>query len=166
MGRGKKSSNLIDPFGLSEGLMVLPVQQLPGGSKYKGGKKKKGKGKKGVKYGGDVQVNLVVDPTMFGSNAGGRGSEDEGDEESLGYGSNNKKTGGRGSRPPKRISVFEGLALEARWKAARKVLKWTMAFDLCCLLLWGIEFFLILLGKRCPAGQFAGWCVPFISHRA
>jgi len=135
--------------------MVLPVQHLPGGSKHKGDKTKGKKGKGGM--GGDVQVNLIVDPTMFG---GGRGSDEEGDEEeSWVHRSNSgRRTGGRSSRAPKRMGVFAGLAMEERWKTARKLLRWSMAFDICCFLLWGIEFFLIVLGKRCPPGQFAGWC--------
>ena len=53
------------------GMMVLPVQGLPG----PGGKGKKGK--KGKKDEGGVQVNLIVDPAMFGRDAErGRGSDD------------------------------------------------------------------------------------------
>jgi hypothetical protein len=45
LGRGK-DSKLTEPMG-PEGMMVLPVQHLPGGSKHKGSKGKK-KHKKGV----------------------------------------------------------------------------------------------------------------------
>ena len=43
--------------------MVLPVQGLPGGKPHKKGKKGKG-----AQQGG-VQVNLIVDPSMFGRDA-------------------------------------------------------------------------------------------------
>jgi hypothetical protein len=151
LGRGNKSPNFA-PMG---GLAVLPVQHLPGGSKHNGGKKKGKKGKKGM--GGDIQVNLIVDPTMFG---GGRGLDEEGEDEErwTNGSSSDRRTGDGESRPPKRRSVFVGLAMEERWKTARKHLKWSMAFDMFAFLLWGIEFFLILTGKRCPPGAFEGWC--------
>jgi len=139
-------------------MMVLPVQHLPGGNKHKGNKKGK-KGKRGMGMGGDVQVNLIVDPAMFGGGRGARDAEEEeGDEERWASGSASDKTAGGRSRPPKRMSVFAGLAMEERWKTARKYLKWSMAFDCISFLLWGIEFVLILIGKRCPSGSFEGWC--------
>lgn len=157
LGRGKQSPNFTGPTGGPGGLAVLPVQHFPGGSKHKGGKKKGKKGKKGMTgMGGDVQVNLIVDPTMFG---GGRGFDEDDDEERWTNGSNSdRRIAGGGTRPPKRRSVFVGLAMEERWKTARKLLKWQMAFDMFAFLLWGIEFFLILVGKRCPSGAFEGWC--------
>lgn len=138
--------------------MILPVQHLPGGNQYKGNKKSK-KGKKSTMPGGDVQVNLIVDPTMFG---GGRGAQDSGerdyDEERWTSGSTtDRPSGDRVGRPPKRRSVFEGLAMEERWKTARKYHKWCAAFDSVSFLLWGVEFVLILIGKRCPSGAFEGW---------
>ena len=65
--------------------MVLPVQSLPGGKPKKKGKKGKGPPQ------GSVQVNLIVDPTMFGRDAErGRDDDededDEGDEEDAGKG--------------------------------------------------------------------------------
>jgi len=134
--------------------MILPVQHLPGGNKQKGNKAGK-KGKKATGMGGDVQVNLIVDPAMFG---GGRGAEEEGDETRWATGSVSDRTAVGRPRPPKRRSVFEGLAMEERWKTARKYLKWSTAFDSVFFLLWGIEFILILIGKRCPPGSFEGWC--------
>lgn len=137
--------------------MVLPVQNFPGGKK-KGGKKNK----KGGQPGGDVQVNLIVDPGMFGQN---RREEEEEDDEGSEFGgvpgSYTTSSARRGKRkgPPKRRSVFDGLALEAQWKEARKWLKWGMAVDVLAMVLWGAEFVLILLGKRCPPGQLEGWCV-------
>lgn len=137
--------------------MILPVQHLPGGKKHKGNKKGQ-KGKKGMGMGGDVQVNLIVDPAMFGGGRGARDAdEEEGDEERWATGSASDRTAGGKPRPQKRRSVFAGLALEERWKTARKYLKWSTAFDCVSFLLWGIEFVLILIGKRCPSGSFEGW---------
>lgn len=140
--------------------MVLPVQ---GGPKS-GKKKKKGKGPPGA---GDVQVNLIVDPTMFGG--GGRNSrEDESEDElpsdsemgmpgSYTSSSRTQRGGGKRNRGKRRRGIFEGLALEANWKRARKMLKWGMLVDLVGLVLWGSEFVFVLLGKRCPSGAFNGW---------
>ena len=143
--------------------MVLPVQHLPGGNKHKGpkGKKKHKKGRHAAT--GDVQVNLIVDPNVFGGSRRGRDDEEEhGDEYSSWLGSSSGRSrgsNGRQPRGPKRRSVFAGLALEARWKKARKRLKWAMAVDLACFILWGAEFMVILVGQRCPPGGFEGWCV-------
>jgi len=146
-----------------EGMMVLPVQHMPGGSKHKGpkGKKKRKKGHNGAS--GDVQVNLIVDPNIFGGSRRGRDEEEEeyeDEEHSSWLGTNSGRprgSDGRRPRGPKRRSVFAGLALEARWKQARKRLKWAMAVDLACLVLWGVEFVVIFVGKRCPPGGFEGW---------
>lgn len=144
------------------GMMVLPVQGLPGGKKAKKSKKK-GEGGPGD----GVQVNLIVDPGLFG----GRGREEEEDEEadygsgsempgsytSLSNSSGQRKGKHRG-RAAKRRGLFEGLALEAQWKRARKLLKWSMAVDVVGVVLWGGEFVLIMMGKRCIPGAFNGWC--------
>ncbi|KAF9791214.1 hypothetical protein BJ322DRAFT_1118888 [Thelephora terrestris] len=155
----EKDSKLTGPLG-PEGLAVLPVQHLPGGSKHKGFKGDKKKNKKGGS--GDVQVNLIVDPNMFGGSRRGRDEEEEYDEDlSSWFGTSSGRSSGgnaRRLRTPKRRSVFEGLALEARWKQARKRLKWAMAADVVCLILWGGEFVIILAGQRCPPGGFNGWC--------
>ncbi|KAF5389923.1 hypothetical protein D9757_003642 [Collybiopsis confluens] len=77
--KGSGSDEVTNPF--TSGMMVLPVQGLPGGKKKKekGGKGKKGKGAN--MGGGDVQVNLIVDPHIFGNN---REEEDEEEEEDDG----------------------------------------------------------------------------------
>ncbi|KAI0780660.1 hypothetical protein BD413DRAFT_8361 [Trametes elegans] len=137
------------------GMMVLPVQGLPSG-KHKKGKKSKGP------HGEGVQVNLIVDPTMFGRNSE-RGRDDDDDEEDDGSealpgsyaGSSNAV---RRRRPPRRRGIFAGLAMEEQWRKARKVLKWGTSADVLLMLLWGMEFVIILLGKRCPVGGFEGWC--------
>lgn len=134
--------------------MVLPVSSLPGGEK----KKKKKKGKKGQQGGAGVQVNLIVDPTMFG-----QGPRREEEEEGAGNDeySSSVSFGGRSgaARRPKRRNVFEGLAMEEQWLKARKELKWLAFADCLFLLLWGIEFVWILIGERCPPGQYDGWYV-------
>lgn len=162
LGRGKVSK-LTDPL-TPEGLAVLPIQHLPGGAKNKGSKgEKKKKNKKGDTGGGDVQVNLIVDPGIFrGSRRGRDGEEEEYDEEhSTWLGTNSggsSGTHGRQSKTPKRRSIFAGLALEARWKTARKRLKWAMTADVVCFILWGAEFVVTLAGQKCPPGGFDGWC--------
>ena len=121
--------------------MVLPIQSLPGG-------KQKNKNKKGKKDAGDgVQVNLIVDPSMFGDpRASGN---NEGDSE----GGSNIFKAAKG----RRRGVFEGLAMEEQWRAARKQMQQTLSFDIACFFLWGALFVVILLGKRCPVGKFDGW---------
>jgi hypothetical protein len=145
---------------MAQGMMVLPVQGLAGG---KGGKKSKGKkGKKGGVGGqGDVQVNLIVDPGMFGARGEDGDSGEEEEEEELEYGGSvpggfESRRRARRRRP--RRSVFAGLALEEQWQSARGWLKKIAAFDVAGVVIWGAAFVLILMGKRCPSGQFDGWC--------
>ncbi|TDL27411.1 hypothetical protein BD410DRAFT_740418 [Rickenella mellea] len=129
------------------GMMVLPVQSLPGGRNEK---KKGKKGKKGQSNDGSVQVNLIVDPTLFGNH--GRDQDDNTtDIGDLASHSSN-------SRVPKRRSVWEGLAMEEQWKTARSFLKWITFYDVTSMILWGFVFVLVLLGSRCPSGKFEGWC--------
>ena len=156
---GRRDRKLDTPFGQEGpgGLMVLPVQGMQGGKKPKG-KKKKGAGGPGD----GVQVNLIVDPTMFG---GGRdrerdaeewGDEEEGEEGSVPGTIDGSKAGAK-KRPPRRRGIFAGLAMEAQWKQARKQLKIQMAFDIVMALVWAVVFVIILLGKRCPVGGYLGW---------
>jgi len=139
------------------GMMVLPIQSLPGGDK----KGKKGKKKKGGGAGEGVQVNLIVDPTMFG---GGHREEDgewegEGDDRDTELGPPGSfAPSDRQRRRPRRRGIFAGLAMEAQWKRARKQLKIGMTFDVIACILWGIVFVVILMGKRCPVGGYGGWC--------
>jgi hypothetical protein len=142
---------------MAEGMMVLPVQGLPGG---KGGKKKKGKKGKNGGGEGDVQVNLVIDPGMFGGRTEDVDSGEEGEEDgeyggSLPGGFESRR---HARRRPRRRGVFAGLALEEQWRSARRWLKKTTAFDVAGIVIWGAEFVFILMGKRCPSGQFDGWC--------
>jgi hypothetical protein len=140
------------------GMMVLPIQQGTTGGK---GKKWNG-GKKGMKGmsgpGGNVQVNLIVDPGMLqGQHADEY--DDEFDEHSSysPYAHENSPSPTSQRRPRPRRSVFAGLAMEEQWRIARSLLKKIMLFDIVFVVLWGAEFMMILLGKRCPSGGFEGW---------
>ncbi|KAI1794618.1 hypothetical protein LXA43DRAFT_883513 [Ganoderma leucocontextum] len=136
------------------GMMVLPVGGFPGQKPKKG---KKGKGPPD----GNVQVNLIVDPTMFGRDPE-HGHDDEEDDEDDGSsavpGSYSGASNAARRRPPRRRGIFAGLAMEEQWKKARKMLKWGVTVDVVLILVWGLEFVLILLGKRCPVGGSLGWC--------
>ncbi|KAG5651107.1 hypothetical protein H0H81_009838 [Sphagnurus paluster] len=132
------------------GMMVLPVEGLPGGKK---GKRKAARGK--VAGQGDLQVNLIMDPDAF--ERAEEHSEDDNDRGWDGsipgsYGSPKKR------RRPRRRSVFAGLAMEESWKRARSWAKKLAFVDVLGLLLWGATFVFILIGKRCPSGGFDGWC--------
>jgi hypothetical protein len=145
-GRRQKTRSLT---GLGpSGLAVLPVQGLPDDNK------KKQKGKKGKGGQGSVQVNLIVDPTMFNSPLS---QEDEENAELDEHSSMSQSTGR--NRRPKRRTVFEGLALEEQWKVARKELKWSLLIDTIFFFLWSVEFMWTLIREKCPAGGFNGWCV-------
>lgn len=149
--------------------MVLPV----GGGNQTGKKKKKGKGGKDDP-GGSVQVNLIVDPNMFGTGTGrgrgmpGRYDDDEDDEDYSDDGTNpsSRRKGRRRPRdwddeergPPRRRSIFTGLAMERAWKRARSELKKRLALDIVLTIGWATSFVLILLGSRCPPGTLDGWC--------
>ncbi len=137
-------------------MMVLPVQGLPGG--------KKKKGNKNSKEGNGVQVNLIVDPGML--NGDHMDDEDDADEEESdselsvpGTYSDRSRRSRRKRRAARRRGIFAGLALEAQWKHARKMLKWGTAVDALMFVAWGAEFVYILIGKRCPSGGFDGWLV-------
>ncbi|KAF8077754.1 hypothetical protein FPV67DRAFT_1462886 [Lyophyllum atratum] len=149
---GKRPKGPNNP--LANGMMVLPVQGLPGGKK---GKKKKGKNKgKGQNMGqGDVQVNLIMDPEVFGRR---EEEESEEDDEEWGEGISGSYGTGRKKRRPRRRGVFAGLAMEENWKRARAWAKKIAFVDVAGLILWGAAFVFILIGKRCPSGGFEGWC--------
>lgn len=135
-------------------MMVLPVGGFPGQKPKKKGKKGKGPPD------GSVQVNLIVDPAMFGRDLE-RGHEDGEDDEDDGSsavpGSYSGASSAARRRPPRRRGIFAGLAMEEQWKKARKVLKWGATVDTVLMLVWGLTFVLILLGKRCPVGGYLGW---------
>ena len=146
---GRQKKRNLTSFGPG-GLAVLPVQGLPGDNK-----KKKKKGKKGKGEQGGVQVNLIVDPSMFRSSP-----LDPDDEESADLDERSASMGQSGtSRRRKRRTVFEGLALEEQWRTARKELKWLLFTDIIFFFLWSVEFIWILIREKCPPGGFNGWCV-------
>ena len=157
------------------GMMVLPVNN------GQTGKKKKKKGGKGQPDpAGSVQVNLIVDPNMFGTGTGrsqrmpGR-YDDEDDEDDSENGSTIPSSrrrerrrrrrdrdewdsgDDRPSRPPRR-SVFAGLAMERMWRRERAELKKRIALDIVLTILWAGCFVMVLLGQRCPPGTLDGWC--------
>ncbi|EJF66097.1 hypothetical protein DICSQDRAFT_159138 [Dichomitus squalens LYAD-421 SS1] len=138
------------------GMMVLPVGGFPGQRPKKKGKKGKGSPES------NVQVNLIVDPTMFGRDPE-RAQDDEEDEEEDGSSAvpgsySGASSAARRRGQPRRRGIFAGLAMEEQWKRARKTLKWGVTIDALLMLVWGMEFVLILLGKRCPVGGYLGWC--------
>jgi hypothetical protein len=138
---------------MPNGMMVLPVQ----GGGGKPGKKGK-KGKKGAPTGGDVQVNLIVDPTMFGGRGRDDDLDDEDDDDEQHSWAGSSAPAAKRKRKPRRKSVFAGLAMEAQWKAARAHLRRIMAFDVLALGAWAAAFVYLLTGPRCPPNTCAGWC--------
>ena len=123
--------------------MVLPIQELPGGKE-----KKRKNGNKGVKnFNSGINVNLIVDPAAFGNNPGGTAADADLDEEGI----------PRHHRAINRRGIFEGLALEQKWKFARKELHLILLFDTLFFIGWGVVFVVILLGKRCHIGLLGGW---------
>ncbi|KAJ7273278.1 hypothetical protein C8J57DRAFT_1449746 [Mycena rebaudengoi] len=152
---------------LANGMMVLPVSGLPGGSK-KPKKGKGGKGKKGMMPGGmgDVQVNLIVDPNAFGGSRRGGDDDSDSDDDEFEFDAEGRSVPGsfdpaaarRKRKRAKRRSVFAGLAMEEDWKRARAWAKKVTAVDVLGGILWGAVFIFILIGKRCPSGGFEGWC--------
>lgn len=149
-GAGKRRKHAANnSFG--NGMMVLPVNAMPGGKEH--GKKAKKKGKSGGRGQGSVQVNLIVDPQMF------KGHDDVESEDGEWNGSMADTYDGAPGRKRRtaRRSVFVGLALEEDWKQARSFAKKLSVVDAAGLMLWGAAFVLILIGKRCPSGSFQGW---------
>ena len=134
-------------------MMVLPMN----GSGGKKPQKSAGKGKKG-QQGGDVQVNLIVDPTAFQHHDVSESEDSEcGEDGGVDKGTKHKHR----KRRHKRRGVFEGFAMEEQWLAARAWLKKMTMVDVAGLLIWGATFVFVLIGKRCPSGGFGGWQVQF-----
>ncbi|KII88303.1 hypothetical protein PLICRDRAFT_41465 [Plicaturopsis crispa FD-325 SS-3] len=149
---GRSRSKAKNGMGMGmPGMMVLPINGGPG-------KKKKRKGKKGGpgRDSGDVQVNLIVDPTMFHPQRRDENDESDHGEDMPGTYSNDGPP-----RAPKRRGVMAGLALESQWRQARSALRKLSVFDAVAGLLWGAVFVFILIGKRCPSGQYDGWCTGY-----
>jgi len=123
----------------------MPIQSFPSGKPNKKGKKN-GKGS-------DVQVNLIVDPTMFQGRNPDEGELSDSDEKLF-------------SRRPRRRGIVAGLAMEEDWKVGRSWLKKCTAFDCVGVVVWAVVFVFILIGKRCPTGGFEGWYVEICSFCA
>ena len=162
------------------GMMVFPVSNS-GQTGKKKGKRKGGKGGGAMEPGGSVQVNLIVDPGMFGRGTGtgrghgtpGRYNDDDYDMDSDGGTNPSSRRrrqqqrdregwdwdeGEDEARPPRRRSVFVGLAMERAWRRARGELKKRVGLDVAMTIAWTTCFVLILLGNRCPPGTLDGWC--------
>ena len=157
LGRRKRArqANTTSPAGM----MVLPVTNPMQAKKKKG---KKGHKKGGAGEGGSVQVNLIVDPTMFGTKRGndalpGRYDTDEAEEEEgplPADGTSRRKQG-----PPRR-SFFQSMVMEEQWKYARRELRILTSFDAIMMVLWLGTFVFVLMGQRCPNEErYNGWYV-------
>lgn len=150
------------------GMMVLPVG-AGGGKKTKKPKAgKRQKGKWGPPGAQDVQVNLIVDPAAFHPpEASSSESEEDGDETAMPgsfgpYDGRQKQERRRKrKRQRRRRGVFEGLAMEEQWRAARAWTKRVAAINAAGLVCWGGAFVFTMLEKRCPSGGFNGWCNAF-----
>ena len=154
------------------GMMVLPVGG-PGkkNKKPKGGNRGKGKyGRPGAQ--GDVQVNLIVDPTAFQPpEASDSDSEDDYDSldeammpGGLRYDGRQQARRKKRNRNRRRRGVFEGLAMEEDWRAARSWAKKVAMVDAVGIVLWGAAFVFIITGKKCPSGGYNGWFVLFLYY--
>jgi hypothetical protein len=166
-------SDMANPMANPTGMMVLPVNTPNQTGKNKNKKWKPGKD---GQDGGGVQVNLIVDPNMFGTGTGrgrgmpGRYEEDEYEEDYSDDGTTNTSSRRKGRRrrrdwredeehsPPRRRSIFTGLAMERAWRRARSDLKKRVGLDVVLTVAWTACFVMILLGNRCPPGTLNGWC--------
>lgn len=125
-------------------MMMLPIHGFGNQSGKQG--KKRGKFAKDKSGNDSVQINLIVDPSLFGNAEKAHGDDRE---------NNETRSGNKGNRK----GIFEGLALEKQWLYARSSLKLVLLCDISAMILWTAVFVLILMGQRCPSGQFIGWCV-------
>lgn len=120
-----------------------------------GGKKKKGKSKgygKGKHAAQDVQVNLIVDPTMFGGAVDeDSGDDDDGDE--VGDVQQQKTT--RKRRAKRRNHVL-AMKQEEAWRAARKRLKWNTVVDAVGMVVWGAVFVWVISKGKCTSKSVSG----------
>lgn len=143
---GKSRSQLA--YDTVPGMMVLPVQRIPGTSSN--GKRKNKRGMSGPAD--NVQVNLIVDPAMFGRNGNNRGAGLEDEERGVDEDDDIPPRPGTNRR-----GLSEGLIMEEQWKRARRRVKQLLFFDVSLMYLWGAELVGLLLGKHCPVGSFDGW---------
>lgn len=114
--------------------MVLPI------SRHRPGGKKNKKHRKGDD---SVQVNLIVDPSMFSPKR----------ESNLTPGvpwSEQQASNSSG--------VFTSFEREKARLSARKGLWWALGLDVLGAVVWCVAFVLAMIGPRCPAGGYSGWC--------
>ncbi|KAG8696006.1 hypothetical protein FRC08_007419 [Ceratobasidium sp. 394] len=117
--------------------MVLPISHhRAGGRGRKGRKQRKGQD--------SVQVNLIVNPSMFSS--GQR-------ESKLAPGVPWTEQQAANSS-----GVFTSFERERARLSARKGLWWALGLDVLGAVVWGVAFVLAMIGPRCPAGGYSGWC--------
>ncbi|PPR01084.1 hypothetical protein CVT26_015990 [Gymnopilus dilepis] len=159
-----KSRSSKHPLGAAAhmGMMVLPVGNAGGKKGKKAKEGKKGKGKYGPPGAQDVQVNLIVDPTAFQppDESDEEDDEEEGsmDEMPGAFDRRDRARRKRRNRHRRRKGFMEGLAMEAEWKKARAWAVKLAVLDGFGVALWGAMFVFIMTGKRCPSGEFNGWC--------
>ena len=113
--------------------------------------------------GGDVQVNLIVDPHAFNfdpyhDDEDNIGESDNDDDSGMPGGFTPPKPRSKGrERHQRRRGIPARLAMEESWRLARGWAKKLAVVDVAGVVLWGGAFVFILLGKRCPSGSFSGW---------
>lgn len=140
--RRKESEGATMP-GAFPGMMVMPVS---------GGGKKKGKEKSRGKYAAqDVQVNLIVDPSMFGA-AADEGSEEE-DENDGGDDVRQQKAPRK--RRARRNHVL-AMKQEEAWRVARRRLRWNTVVDGAGVVIWGAVFVWVITKGKCISKSVSG----------
>jgi len=113
--------------------MVLPISRhRPGGKKNK----------KHNKGDDSVQVNLIVDPSMF--------SPKQENNLTPGIPWSEQQTNQNG--------VFTSFERERARLSARKGLWWALGLDVLGAMVWATAFILAMIGPKCPAGGYSGWC--------
>ncbi|KAG9102013.1 hypothetical protein FRC06_002407 [Ceratobasidium sp. 370] len=117
--------------------MVLPISHHRAGGRGR-------KGKKHRKGEDSVQVNLIVNPSIFSS--GKR-------ENNLAPGvpwSEQQATDSSG--------VFTSFERERARLSARKGLWWALGLDVLGAVVWAVAFVLAMIAPKCPVGGYNGWC--------
>ncbi|KAG8793611.1 hypothetical protein FRC12_002243 [Ceratobasidium sp. 428] len=121
---------------LSSHAMVLPI------SRHRAGPR--GKGKKHRKGDDSIQVNLIVDPSMF----------------SPGQRESNLTPGVPWTEQQAANSngVFTSFERERARLSARKGLWWALGLDVLGAVVWAVAFVLAMIGPKCPVSGYSGWC--------
>ncbi|GAC97154.1 hypothetical protein PHSY_004739 [Pseudozyma hubeiensis SY62] len=134
--------------------MVIPI--LSAGNA--GGNGKPGMFAKKAQTQQAPMVNLIVDPKLLGGRAGESDTDtDDDDEENTSVEERRRKK--RKDKKRKQLGVLANMKQQARWRIARKSLKWDCGWDVVLCLLWGTAAVMALVvGTKCPAGTGEGWC--------